>query len=155
MHPLRVWLLAPRTNGYTGDISLAAPLGTFFGANIQVNGVNFLKNPINSRSEWYSILREQFPGADSSDNTGGLVSYPEFVGTYNLNCFDLRRLHERIAPGESVSLAITATRPADGLNCDYYYVVERLQCVTFNISSGAMEVIVGLPRGQAPVPPVL
>jgi hypothetical protein len=147
VHPLRVWLLAPVTGGYSTHSVLGAPRGAFTNANIQVNGSNYYKNNINTPAEWYSILRDQFPGAGDSNTSGGLVAYPEFLGNYRLNCFDIRRIHERLAPNEAISLSVTAQRAdaAGGTRFDYYYVVEREQCVTFNISSGSLEITVGLP----------
>ncbi len=149
VRPLRVWLLAPNTQGLSsaGDGTLVGVFafpGTFTNLQIQINNSNYYQNSLNTVAEIWSILEDQFPGSGSSNSTGGLISYADFINSYRLHCFDVSRSKDRLSsPNEAVSIQVSGTR-VNSTSCDYYYIVERLQAVTMHFGASETKLVIGL-----------
>ena len=149
VHPLRVWLLGCPTTALStagsdiinGCFSFQAQ---FSNANISINNTNYYNNALNTASEFWSILQDQFPKQGLDNDSCSLISYSDFMQSYRLHCFDVSRLKDRLRnANEAVSIQIQATR-SNATSCDYYYLVERLQLVTFQFSSSETKLVIGL-----------
>lgn len=144
VHPLRVWLVSPATTGISASAGLLSSQAAWTNANIMINNVPYYQNSMNTISEQWTILEDQFPGSGNSNAKGGLLNYSDFINTYRLLCFDVSRLKDRLSdPNSAVSIQVQATR-ANATSCDYYYVVERLQAVTFQFNASETKIILGL-----------
>jgi len=137
IHPTRLFLMAPVNNSFTDLRVLPTYSGAFSNANILVNNKRYYNNDLMTSKDFYDILKQQMP-------ENPLVSYHDFLNGYRVHVFDLSRLQDRIAqPNSAVSLQVNARRDAGG-NRDHVFIVERLQKVTFHMSSGDSNVVIGL-----------
>lgn len=149
IHPLRLWLLCPPTTALSTQGSdtvngcFVFP-GGFSNCNVLINNTQYYQNNLSTLEEQWQVLSEQFPGAGSSNKSGSLLSFSDFVNTYRLHCFDVSRAKDRLrSPNESVSIQVVGTR-SNATSCDYYFLVERLQAVNFHFSSAETRMVVGL-----------
>lgn len=143
--PLKVWFLASPTATITGASqgrTLSLYTGKLRNANILVNNTRYYDQNLDTPRMFYDIIRDSMQAGDIHE---GLINFNDWIAGYALHCFDLTRLGNKMRnPSEAVSLQVQATRDVDGQTADHHYVVERLQKVQLNLSSGESSVIVGL-----------
>lgn len=148
VHPLRLWIL-----GYLSTTAAVPVLsiGTYWHAaavvnahydqcNVLVNNIPYRRQPMQTQVEQWEELAEQF----DPDN-GSMIRYVDFAQYKRWLMFDLTRLSDRLqSPTEPVDLLFQGTRndKLAGL-VQNYYLIERLNQVTFRFSSADVAIVVG------------
>ncbi len=167
VQPLRVWILMyPRfpitgagssgTNIAVQPVALARSdyasgvlTGRLQDCNIKINNIPYYRNQINSQGnypqDWWERYKEQV-----DPQLGTAISYQEFLSIANYHCLDISRLSDRLqSPTQSVSLQVSGVRSdKNGLTHDVYYLIERMNQVTFRFSSSDVNMVVGNIEGS-------
>lgn len=161
VHPLRLWVLpyavnnnlTTTTDPVTGTaITVAGSFlqddtyapgvitGYYNQTNVLVNNVPYYRQNMQNYQDLWEQLAEQF-----NPDTGSMIRYVDWRNYKRYHCYDLTRLSERLqSPTEPVSLIFQGSR-ADGLpyRLQNYYLIERLNQVTFRFSSSDVAIVVG------------
>lgn len=155
VHPLRLWVLSYLVTSASTANSAAtvnvvtqpwyAPgviTGSFINTNVNVNNVPYFRQPQSTEEEQWEQLREQF-----NPDEGSMIRYVDWQQFKRYLCMDLTRLSDRLqSPTEPVSLAFVGFRDdqsAANTQLQPYYLVERLNQVTFRFSSSDVAIVVG------------
>lgn len=158
--PLRVWQLALPAgyfSGSLGDTLQTTPFQTnslISRGNILINSQRYYSNDLGANltnsflHDFYTIFQEQTQALGFADQLGSLVGYSDFINHYNLNCYDVSRLKDRLPnPSEAVNIQVQYTL-ADGNgsvtnNSDILYLVERNTVLIMVFSSGSVSMAIG------------
>jgi hypothetical protein len=144
VHPLRLWALFPTAGNIRGSAqgnTLSTYVGRLTNAQVRINNTNYYDQPLQTDKQFYDVLKSQMVTTPLHE---GLIDFNDFLSTYHVHCFDLSRVADRLrSPNESVSLELDATR-YDTNTCDNFYIVERLQRISLNLSANETNVTVGL-----------
>jgi hypothetical protein len=156
VQPLRVWVLmypqflSTPTNALSrSDYASGCLIGLLRDCNIQINQMPYFKNVINMQGQnpqdWYERLKEQI-----DPQLGAMISYTEFLQTYNLMCIDISRLSDRLqSPTQAVGVQITGTRSdTNPYNVIPVFLIERMNQATFRFSSSDVNLVVGNIEGS-------
>jgi hypothetical protein len=144
VHPLRLWCLFPTAGNIRGAAqgnTLSTYVGRLTNAQVRINNTNYYDQPLNTDKQFYDILKSQMVATPLHE---GLIDFNDFLSTYHVHCLDLTRVADRLrSPSEAVSIELDATR-YDTNTCDNFYILERLQRISLNLSANETNVIVGL-----------
>lgn len=148
IRPLRLWALFYPTGTLSsyGSLGPQAVITTLNAMNVEVNGANYFKQTINLDQEAYNQVREVMVGYGVSNELGSLLSYRNWLKATKYYIFNLSRLQDRLnSPNDSVSLyfLFNGKSTAGSVNVDYYFLVEKLYSVRFDIGRGDVRVLTG------------
>lgn len=155
VHPLRLWVLSYLvTSAATANAAASVNVvtqpwyapgvitGSFINTNVNVNNIPYFRQPQSTEEEQWEQLREQF-----NPDEGSMIRYVDWQQFKRYLCMDLTRLADRLqSPTEPVSLAFVGFRDdqsAPNTQLQPYYLVERLNQVTFRFSSSDVAIVVG------------
>jgi hypothetical protein len=150
VHPLRVWVLAYLVDTAATPLNMLqqpyyAPgvvTGSFINTNININNVPYFRQPQATEEEQWEQLREQF-----NPDEGSMIRFVDWQQFKRYLCMDLTRLSDRLqSPTEPVSLTFVGFRDdqsLSGTQLQVYYLIERLNQVTFRFSSSDVAIVVG------------